>query len=771
MENIRIGTKVKTHTFAVRRTVLHLIISFMLGRVFLLDCISPFAMSYMCSYVNSKQKTSLRVFLTAAVASAGILTTEHSHMVLKHLLTYVMFGLIYISVTTVFGKKGRITAYSSAAAATLIAGIIYYAQMDNLIYNTAMLLAECAAGFVMSFIIGACAEIICGEKSVSEIKTEDTMGIYVLSSLIITGFCGLYIGNISVGRAISGLFLMVTAYSGGCPFATTCGVGMGILNSLYAFELNEYAGVFGFCGLCAGFMSKFRRPGIILGFIVSSKLLSAYFGGWSDSVFTDFEIIIAICMFCLIPNSVLIEIKSFMNAGTYRNTELQKSIDSITAKMKSAARSFSELADLSGKIFGDLPPNNADISSVYDATADKLCRTCGLKFICWEKEVFDTRDALNKLTSVLSRKNYVESSDVPDIFRQKCIKYETFVNELNRTYCRYKIDNQWRNKVTQSRKLISMQLDGMSDIVDKMSESLEENIIFDKTNETKIYCMLEQKDIKCTDVTVVKNAGESSSVTVTAKQKNTECTQLFPLIEETVSSVIGKSMAISNYNCARNKYVFKLAEKELYKVECSYVSMPKSGENQCGDSITHGRIAGGKYTVILSDGMGCGPHAAKLSESAIELMRQFLNAGFDRKKAVGMIGSAIMINNAESFATIDALIIDLFTAHAEFIKAGANTTYIKSGNIIRKISSNTLPIGIIDNTESESTGYSAKDGDIIIMISDGIHNAADNWFEDYVLNMHEDSPKIIAQLLSDEAARNKKQDDDMTVAVVKITKA
>ena len=42
--------------------------------------------------------------------------------------------------------------------------------------------------------------------------------------------------------------------------------------------------------------------------------------------------------------------------------------------------------------------------------------------------------------------------------------------------------------------------------------------------------------------------------------------------------------------------------------------------------------------------------------------------------------------------------------------------------------------------------------------------------EEYIKNMHEESPKMIAKLLSDEAQRQKSHNDDMTVAVLKILK-
>ena len=193
-------------------------------------------------------------------------------------------------------------------------------------------------------------------------------------------------------------------------------------------------------------------------------------------------------------------------------------------------------------------------------------------------------------------------------------------------------------------------------------------------------------------------------------------------------------------------------------------------EKECGDSVSCGRISEGKYAVILSDGMGSGNNAAMLSKTTIQLMEQFLNAGFDKTSSINMIGSAIMLNSNESFTTMDAVIIDMYTAKIEFIKAGANTTYIKSNNCIRKIISDTLPIGILNDTEADTISYNAKDGDLIVLISDGISDSKNRSLETYLLNMHEDDPKIISELLIDEAMKNKDHDDDMTVAVIKILK-
>ena len=400
----------------------------------------------------------------------------------------------------------------------------------------------------------------------------------------------------------------------------------------------------------------------------------------------------------------------------------------------------------------------------------KVCKSCGLKFICWDKDSFDTRDILNKTVNTLDETGHLDKENTPLSFKQKCIKYNIFASELNRTYFKYRVNYQWKERVEQSQKMLTTQLKGMSGIMNEFSENLNKNISFDKLEESRIMHNMEQAGIKCNDITVVKNHIDTTSVTLTLKNKNDDFTALCKKAEVICSETLNKNMRMENYSCNKNKFTLKLKESERYSVECAYISIPKKGETKCGDNVVHGKISGGKYTVILSDGMGCGKTASEQSITAIELMQQFLNAGFDKKTSVEMINSTLMLKNTETFATLDAVITDMFTAKTEFIKAGANTTYIKSGDCIKKISSNSLPIGIINNTKAETTEYQAKHGDIIILISDGIHNATDSWFEEYILNMHEDSPKMIAKLLADESIRKKKQEDDMTVAVLKITK-
>ena len=768
MEITSVKNNVRKISVFKKRYIFHLFLSFLLGRIFLMDLISPFAISYLCSYMNTKKHSALTITLSVCASLAGILTTEYSHTVIRYLLAFVLFGLIYISVSTLHTKHQRHLPAVSSFLAMALSGLIYYAQLDNIAHNMTMLSFECAICLVFPYMIKTTAEIICDKDIFSNTSPEDIAGISALAIISMGGFCGLHIGDIYIGKALCGVFIMIIAYTGKCSFSVTCGVGLGVIFSLYAFEFNEYPGILGFCGLITGMASGLRRPGIILSFIISTRLLAIYFGGWSDSIFSGYETLIAVCAFCLVPQSFLLRIKAYFSSGIIQNPEVKKHLNMINDKIRFTSQNFEKLALLSQRVLGNIPENTNDPGTIYDLAANKVCKSCGLKFVCWGKENFDTGDVLNKTMDVLMKKGHLNMENIPLEFKQKCIKYDTFANELNRLYFKYKLGNQWHEKMEQGQKMLSLQLRGMSEMIEDFSEDLTGDITFDKLDESKIMYNMEQADIRCYDVTVVKDHIDLATVTIVIRQKKGEFTELCRNVELIVSEALGRTMKTQNYTCKKNKFTIILNETERFSVKCSYVSIPKKGETKCGDNVTHGKISGGKYVMILSDGMGCGKQASEQSITAIELMRQFLNAGFDKRTAVEMTNSTLMLKNSEVFATLDAVIIDMFTSKAEFIKAGANTTYIKTGGCIKKISSDTLPIGIISNSKAETNEYQARNGDIIILISDGIHNATDDWFEDYILNMHEESPRMIAKLLADEAQRRKKQDDDMTVAVLKI---
>jgi stage II sporulation protein E len=165
------------------------------------------------------------------------------------------------------------------------------------------------------------------------------------------------------------------------------------------------------------------------------------------------------------------------------------------------------------------------------------------------------------------------------------------------------------------------------------------------------------------------------------------------------------------------------------------------------------------------------------------LLEQFLESGFDKNTTLNLINSILSLKTVDdNFATIDLSIINLYTAEVEFLKIGAVPTFIKRKNVIEQINSFTLPAGILNNLEIELLKQDLSDGDLIIMISDGVLDSYRSSIDekqsyekqliDYINSLYSTNPQEIADSIINMACKNCNDipPDDMLVMVSKIWK-
>ncbi|MCL6444758.1 MAG: SpoIIE family protein phosphatase, partial [Alicyclobacillus sp.] len=181
--------------------------------------------------------------------------------------------------------------------------------------------------------------------------------------------------------------------------------------------------------------------------------------------------------------------------------------------------------------------------------------------------------------------------------------------------------------------------------------------------------------------------------------------------------------------------------------------------------------------VAVSDGMGNGERARRESKAAIELLKKLLKAGFDEQLAIQTVNSALLLRSKdEMFTTMDIALIDLFTARTEFLKIGSAPSFIKRGNTVRVISGANVPIGILQDIEVQAVEEQLENGDILILMSDGVYDAApagkdkETWMKHQIERLDPHDPQAIADVLIEAAARSMDGQirDDMTVMVAVI---
>ena len=137
----------------------------------------------------------------------------------------------------------------------------------------------------------------------------------------------------------------------------------------------------------------------------------------------------------------------------------------------------------------------------------------------------------------------------------------------------------------------------------------------------------------------------------------------------------------------------------------------------------------------------------------------------------------VMSYEGKKFTTLDMTAIDLYSGKCEVVKNGAAATFIKRKNEVETIFSKTLPIGIDMEAEPESTETLLADGDMVVMVSDGIIDAfpgdeKEFYVENILQNLDSNNPSEVANsVLMQALSRNAKEaSDDMSVLVAGVWK-
>jgi stage II sporulation protein E len=178
--------------------------------------------------------------------------------------------------------------------------------------------------------------------------------------------------------------------------------------------------------------------------------------------------------------------------------------------------------------------------------------------------------------------------------------------------------------------------------------------------------------------------------------------------------------------------------------------------------------------------MGTGAKAARESQATVNLLAQLLSSGFREDFALNLINSVLMLRTPEErFATIDVALIDLFTGRAELIKIGGAPSYIKRGRELTVLRANTPPAGILEKIDVERQHHTLREGDYLIIVSDGVFSGelgpveTEEWIERALSRVQVASPESIVDLLMKIAQTNMggQVKDDVTVIALQLAAA
>ena len=201
--------------------------------------------------------------------------------------------------------------------------------------------------------------------------------------------------------------------------------------------------------------------------------------------------------------------------------------------------------------------------------------------------------------------------------------------------------------------------------------------------------------------------------------------------------------------------------RQRFTAEVAICSAGREAAN--GDRCISFPASGCRHYVMICDGMGTGPEAAREGRDGARLLRQMLVSGFPPEHALRSLNSLLVLRGRAAAVTVDLAEVHLDSGRVTLYKWGAAPSWLL-GEETEKIGTATPPPGL-SVTEGRETveRLSLRQGQTLILVSDGVDPVGmlDPMGEFWHL-----PPGELAAKLLEQGARDRQ--DDATVAAVRL---
>lgn len=465
-----------------------------------------------------------------------------------------------------------------------------------------------------------------------------------------------------------------------------------------------------------------------------------------DFYYHSFIIIVSAALFLFTPT---IKQRPKLLSDDYKN---------ITSRNKliQRANTFASLFKQLTNIFQEA--NHAvNIGEFVGYVYEDVCLNCPSKDLCFHHDGNVSR--LGKLINKGFKTRF--SKEDLSYINSNCISPKNFlkgINEYKASYDKVKRINQ---ENVNLKKDLFYEFSLLSEVFDNFSDSLEQTSLND--DQLKEYLLGYQFNVTYLNKHQISLNTYTIEMGLMDISKDEVVNELLPIIQNYLNETLEVvSIKDAMHHIGYTSVVLK--HQQNYSLQYGIQQYALESLN-CGDSFTVFHRDNLHY-LALSDGMGQGKMAADESKLTLEVLSKLILNGIDLKETIDSVNALLKIKNRnDMFTTLDLCNINLANARMKLIKYGANPSYHIRDNKIEKITTNSLPVGIISKLKMSSYEMPLKNNDLIIMSSDGTGKDFENIIKDNLKTINNMHPQEIATLLMDQVLQENNLDDISIIAI------
>lgn len=758
--------------------------AFLLGRLVLLGDLSPFGLGF---FAAAAQAARAKALLVGGAAVVGVLSAGRYAEAALYAVSMLLCMHVQRRLTR--AERKFVSVPLTVAAAMLAGGLLLNYARGAALYDDVVVLFNAllclAASFLFVYGMPLLTDRAALEQAYEKPANEAMLCCIAVLALAIAGLGDLSFEGYRLQQIGSGVLVMTLALAGGAGLGATVGIVVGVVVGLSgsAQPLTAIA-LYGIGGMFAGLFKPLGKFAVILGFLFGSMIVHLSFTQ------------VPLLMHSLAETACAASLLLFVPLGRVASLEKKLSPAALPtpscamleggAKLESVASLLTELADAMRQEGAAAQPaglRQGELDRLFGAVGQRLCESCENRAECWEEQYSRTYEALLDIFNRLDKRP-LQGGDLPLAFRTFCMHAGRMAEVINDVTEKNQAQQYWRQKLAEQRAVLCGQMRAVGNIAATLAAELGRGPSDGERTAAELAARAERLGCAVEDV---KAAGRPLPRQLTLRKApcggRGECAAtLLPL----ASGVLRQRLTMVKKcgDAARGRRCeISLRAMPLYSVQAAVATVAKEGRGVSGDSVKILPLPCGKFSVVLSDGMGSGGGAAAESRLTVDALSRLLTQGFDVDTAVKTVNSLLLLRDAgEQFATVDMAVVDKYTGEAEFLKIAAAPAYVKRVREVREVQAEALPIGILQHVEMRPVKMQLAANDVVVMLSDGVADSKDvkrrkedkeGWLVQFLRRAEVADEQKFAEALLQEAVQiaGGKATDDMTVLVLRISDA
>ncbi len=457
-----------------RQTLALLPVAFISARASILGELYPFGFSVLAAFGYAKRERilPLAILCLLGMFTSGVGITLNNTLCLLG-LSILLWKIPHLTrrPKLFIASLSGLTIFVIQTLGLLPQGILYYQEM--------IIVIEALSVFFLTYVLLFCSEALRLNRPLHRFNFEEISSTVLLGGILLLGISDWSILGISLCSVLCRSAILYTAYFWGSGGGTMMGVTAGIIPSLttglFAQSLSMYAA----SGLLAGWFRKLGRIPVIMAFFSGILAISFYAVPAALTLQNLEESALAALLFYFTADFIKNRLPlSAMQIPSSSDEPLPVSINLsgyARQRIDCLAQVFDEIGDsLSAPEEKTAPSSEVGcLNYLYENIQQQLCAHCALNHSCWEQYAQTTSEDMLLLFEQAEKNRPLTQELLPARLKHRCIHRRELAALVNRLYETLQMHTYFTEKIDDSRKLISQQMQGAGDLIRGMVKSLE----------------------------------------------------------------------------------------------------------------------------------------------------------------------------------------------------------------------------------------------------------------------------------------------------------